>query len=90
MTSLDYDNAIFAVYRYHPARPTNKEAYAGLYAAYAAQGKADEANKVFEQAQEVFDDEADFLPGFLDDAKLVFESGGGNVPFQMLSEHFLE
>ena len=36
----------------------------------------------------MFDDEADFLPGFLDDAKLVFESGGGNVPFQMLSEHF--
>ena len=85
LTSLDYDNAIL---QYIQHDPTNKEAYAGLYAAYAAQGKADEANKVFEQAQEVFDDEADFLPGFLDDAKLVFESGGGNVPFQMLSEHF--
>ena len=88
MTSLDYDNAILQYIDIIQHDPTNKEAYAGLYAAYAAQGKADEANKVFEQAQEVFDDEADFLPGFLDDAKLVFESGGGNVPFQMLSEHF--
>lgn len=88
LTSLDYDNAILQYIDIIQHDPTNKEAYAGLYAAYAAQGKADEANKVFEQAQEVFDDEADFLPGFLDDAKLVFESGGGNVPFQMLSEHF--
>lgn len=84
----NYDNAILQYIDIIQHDPTNKEAYAGLYAAYAAQGKADEANKVFEQAQEVFDDEADFLPGFLDDAKLVFESGGGNVPFQMLSEHF--
>lgn len=88
LTSLDYDNAILQYIDIIQHDPTNKEAYAGLYAAYAAQGKADEANKVFEQAQEVFDDEADFLSGFLDDAKLVFESGGGNVPFQMLSEHF--
>lgn len=88
LTSLDYDNAILQYIDIIQHDPTNKEAYAGLYAAYAAQGKADEANKVFEQAQEVFDDEADFLPGFLDDAKLVFESGGGNVPFQILSEHF--
>lgn len=44
--------------------------------------------KIEKITKEVFDDEADFLPGFLDDAKLVFESGGGNVPFQMLSEHF--
>lgn len=60
LTSLDYDNAILQYIDIIQHDPTNKEAYAGLYAAYAAQGKADEANKVFEQAQEVFDDEADF------------------------------
>ena len=56
LTSLDYDNAILQYIDIIQHDPTNKEAYAGLYAAYAAQGKADEANKVFEQAQEVFDD----------------------------------
>lgn len=88
LTSLDYDNAILQYIDIIQHDPTNKEAYAGLYAAYAAQGKTEEANKVFEQAQEVFEDEADFLPGFLDDASLVFENGGGSSPFQMLSEHF--
>ncbi len=55
LTSLDYDNAILQYIDIIQHDPTNKEAYAGLYAAYAAQGKADEANKVFEQAQEVYD-----------------------------------
>lgn len=64
LTSLDYDNAILQYIDIIQHDPTNKEAYAGLYAAYAAQGKADEANKVFEQAQEVFDDEADLTCAF--------------------------
>ena len=46
LTSLDYDNAILQYIDIIQHDPTNKEAYAGLYAAYAAQGKADEANKV--------------------------------------------
>lgn len=43
LTSLDYDNAILQYIDIIQHDPTNKEAYAGLYAAYAAQGKADEA-----------------------------------------------
>lgn len=88
LISLDYDNAILQYIDIIQHDPKNKEAYAGLYVAYAAQGKTEEANKVFEQAQEVFEDEADFLPGFLDDASLVFESGGGSSPFRMLSDHY--
>ena len=42
LTSLDYDNAILQYIDIIQHDPTNKEAYAGLYAAYAAQGKADE------------------------------------------------
>ena len=45
LTSLDYDNAILQYIDIIQHDPTNKEAYAGLYAAYAAQGKADEANR---------------------------------------------
>ena len=50
LTSLDYDNAILQYIDIIQHDPTNKEAYAGLYAAYAAQGSVAEANKVFEQA----------------------------------------
>lgn len=39
LTSLDYDNAILQYIDIIQHDPTNKEAYAGLYAAYAAQEK---------------------------------------------------
>ena len=57
LTSLDYDNAILQYIDIIQHDPTNKEAYAGLYAAYAAQGKADEANVPFQMLSEHFWDD---------------------------------
>lgn len=88
LVSLDYDNAILQYIEVIQHDSRNKEAYAGLYAAYAAQGKTEEANEIFQQAQEVFEDDADFLPTFLDDASLIWESNGGDGPFRMLSDHY--
>ena len=88
LVSLDYENAILQYIDIIQHDPTNKEAYAGLYAAYAAQGKTDEANEIFNKAQEVFEDDAEFLPEFLKDANLVYENGGGNSPFQLLSDQY--
>lgn len=88
LVSLDYENAILQYIDIIQHDPKNKEAYAGLYAAYAAQGKTDAANEIFNKAQEVFEDDADFLPEFLKDANLVYENGGGNSPFQFLSNQY--
>jgi len=88
LVSLDYENAILQYIDIIEHDPKNKEAYAGLYAAYAALGKTEEANDIFNQAQEEFKDDADFLPQFLDDAKLVYQSGGGSDPFRMLSGYY--
>ena len=71
LVSLDYENAILQYIDIIQHDPKNKEAYAGLYAAYAAQGKTDEANEVLNKAQEVFEDDAEFLPEFLKDANMV-------------------
>lgn len=88
LVSLDYENAILQYIDIIEHDPKNKEAYAGLYAAYAALGKTEEAGKIFDQAQEEFKNDADFLPQFLDDAELVFKSGGGNDPFKLLSDRY--
>lgn len=88
LVSLDYENAILQYIDIIEHDPKNKEAYAGLYAAYAALGKTEEAKDIFNQAQEEFKDDADFLPQFLDDAKLVYENGGGSDPFRMLSDQY--
>ena len=88
LVSLDYENAILQYIDIIQHDPKNKEAYAGLYAAYAAQGKTDEANEVLNKAQEVFEDDAEFLPEFLKDANMVYENGGGNNPFQFLSDQY--
>ncbi len=88
LVSLDYENAILQYIDIIQHDPKNKEAYAGLYAAYAAQGKTDAANEIFNKAQEVFEDDAEFLPEFLKDANLVYENGGGNSPFQFLSNQY--
>lgn len=88
LVSLDYENAILQYIDIIQHDPKNKEAYAGLYAAYAAQGKTDEASEVLNKAQEVFENDAEFLPEFLKDANLVYENGGGNSPFQFLSNQY--
>lgn len=88
LVSLDYENAILQYIDIIQHDPKNKEAYAGLYAAYAAQGKTDEANEVLNKAQEVFEDDAEFLPEFLKDADLIYKNGGGNGPFQVLSDQY--
>ena len=88
LVSLDYENAILQYIDIIQHDPKNKEAYAGLYAAYAAQGKTDEASEVLNKAQEVFENDAEFLPEFLKDANLVYENGGGNNPFQFLSNQY--
>lgn len=90
LISLDYDNAILQYIEIIEHEPSNKDAYAGLYAAYSAQGKAEEAKRVLEQAKEQFAEEDDFLPEFLDSAKLVFSHGGGSAPYRMLSDHYLD
>lgn len=89
LISLDYENAILQYIEIIEHEPSNKDAYAGLYAAYSAQGMTADAERVLAQAQEQFADDDDFLPEFLDSAKLVFSHGGGNAPFRMLSDHYL-
>lgn len=88
LVSLDYENAILQYIEIIQHDPQNKEAYAGLYAAYAAQGSTQDANEVFDKVQQIFTDDGEFLPEFLEGAGLVFESGGGSDPFRMLSEHY--
>lgn len=90
LISLDYENAILQYIEIIEHEPSNKDAYAGLYAAYSAQGKAEDAERVWAQAKEQFADDDDFLPEFLDSAKLVFSHGGGSAPYRMLSEHYLD
>lgn len=88
LVSLDYENAILQYIDIIQHDPQNKAAYAGLYAAYAANGEADKASEVFSKAQEVFEDEGEFIPEVLKDASLVYKNGGGNNPYQFLSEHY--
>lgn len=90
LISLDYENAILQYIEIIEHEPSNKDAYAGLYAAYSAQGKTADAERVLEQAKEQFADDDDFLPEFLDSAKLVFSHGGGSAPYRMLSDHYLD
>ena len=88
LVSLDYENAILQYIDIIQHDPQNKAAYAGLYAAYAANGETDKAGEVFSKAQEVFEDEAEFIPEFLKDADLVYKNGGGNSPYQVLSNYY--
>ena len=44
--------------------------------------------QVLNKAQEVFEDDAEFLPEFLKDADLIYKNGGGNGPFQVLSDQY--
>lgn len=88
LVSLDYENAILQYIDIIQHDPQNKAAYAGLYVAYAANGEADKASEVFSKAQEVFEDEAEFIPEFLKDADLVYKNGGGNSPYQVLSNYY--
>lgn len=90
LVSLDYENAILQYIDIIQHDPQNKEAYAGLYAAYAAQGRTEDADQVLGTVQEIFAEDEAFLPVFLESAGLVFENGGGSDPFRMLSEHYWE
>lgn len=90
LISLDYENAILQYIEIIEHEPSNKDAYAGLYAAYSAQGMTADAERVLAQAQEQFASDDDFLPEFLDSAKLVFSHGGGSAPYRMLSDHYLD
>lgn len=89
LVSLDYENAIQQYVEIIQHDPQNKEAYAGLYAAYTALGKKDEANDVLSQAQEAFGSESEILDLLLSDADLVMENGGGDDVYRGLSDYYL-
>ena len=89
LVSLDYENAILQYVEIIQHDPQNKDAYAGLYAAYTALGKTDEANDVLTQAKDAFGSESEILDLLLSDADLVMENGGGDDVFRGLSDYYM-
>ncbi len=90
LVNLDYSNAILQYVEIIEHDPQNKEAYAGLYAAYAANGDAEKAAEVLQQAREAFDDEDAILDTILDDAALIMENGGGDDVYHGISDHYID
>lgn len=89
LSSLNFEGAILQYTAVLKADSGNKDALAGLYAAYAASGETEQAESVFDEAEQLFDDITLFLPYVLDDAGLVSENGGGSDVFKSLSDHYL-
>lgn len=89
LVSLDYENAILQYVEIIQHDPTNKDAYAGLYAAYTALGEKAKANDILSQAQEQFGSESEILDLLLNDADLVMENGGGDDVFRGLSDYYM-
>lgn len=86
--TLDFENAILQYTEIIAHDPMNKEAYAGLYAAYAALGQTEKAEEVLKEADEVFQEEDSILDAILKDGDLVFQNGGGNGLYQHLSDYY--
>lgn len=86
--TLDYASAILQYTAAIQEDPHNVEAYAGLYAAYVASGKTDEAEQVLNRAQEAIEDDDLLVPTILERAKLIYENGGGLEPIRQLSDFY--
>ncbi len=76
--TLSYENAIVQYMAILEHDPTNKEAYAGLYAAYVGAGETEKAQEVLEQASEALGSEDEILPYIIEDGRLVYNGGGGS------------
>lgn len=87
--TLDFENAILQYTKIIDHDPMNKEAYAGLYAAYTALGQDEEADKVLEEAEEVFQEKDSILSELLKNGDLIFQSGGGDNLYRELSDWYL-
>lgn len=89
LVSLDYENAIQQYVEIIRHDPQNKDAYAGLYAAYSALGKKDEAKDVLDKAKQEFGSEGEIMDLLINDADLVLENGGGDSVFRDLSDRYM-
>lgn len=89
LVSLDYENAIQQYVEIIRHDPQNKDAYAGLYAAYSALGKKDEAKDVLDKAKQEFGSEGEIMDLLISDADLVMENGGGDSVFRDLSDRYM-
>ena len=88
--TLDYQNAILQYTEIIAHNPQNKDAYAGLYAAYAALSQTEDADNILTQAQEVFEDEDAIVPQILSNAGTIYANGGGDAPYRQLSDWYLK
>ena len=82
--TLDYQNPILQYTEIIAHNPQNKDAYAGLYAAYAALSKTEDADNILTQAQDVFEDEDAIVPQILSNAGTIYSNGGGDAPYRQL------
>ena len=89
LSGLDSESAILQYTEILRHDPENKAAYAGLYAAYAAQDQTEQAEQVLEDAQDAFGDEGAIVDEILADADLIFAGGGGSAPYRHLSDWYL-
>ena len=87
--TLDYQNAILQYTEILAHDPENKEAYAGVYAAYVAMGQDEKAEEILTQAGETLGDEDLIVDQILKDAELIYEKGGGVGPYQHLANWYL-
>lgn len=90
LSELSYDSAILQYTAVIQEDPQNLEAYAGLYAAYAASGRMEEANDVLDAAQEAIGDDALLIPVILEDADMIYTNGGGLDAIRYLSDRYAE
>lgn len=89
LSSLNFESAIIQFTAVLDADASNKNALAGLYAAYAASGKTEQANDIFDKAEEILGNDTLFLPYVLDDAGVVSENGGGSDVYRSLADRYL-
>ena len=89
LISLDYENAIQQYVEIIQHDPKNKDAFAGLYAAYTALGQTEKAQEIMTQAEETFGSVDPIMGKVLDDAALLMENGGGNAVYSGMADGYM-
>lgn len=90
LSNLNFEGAIIEYTAVLKADAGNKNALAGLYAAYAAKGETEQANGIYEKAEQILGNDTLLLPYVLDDADIISENGGGSDVYKSLSDRYLD